>query len=356
MGCGGVIYEMLTIKLCVARTDEEIFTLEAWTKAFNIKVPIYTELCHEFYSTYIFDEVCADDKLRTKKIIKFRLCGHSYNLNLLEFTRSDEHFNAREYWLRISRKEELHLSRSSASTIWNPVLRARHQDGYANVAWLIAKWMKRKGDGSQKESMIYCGQFITKLVRRQLTEEVLRSSSTLIYCRDLDSTTLRELIDSDGRLIPKVLELGVLRVAILRGPRPSMQDCTMECLSIWMLCTMFRWMELTTLYNVLMDGTYNPPGYDQQQDLGFIPSGNVVLSSTYVGKILGADQLLVILCYRYQESGIGYWILSMTISGSGVTFLPSPYQLVHVKFDFLLGMVSRVMRECSRMRDLVVEA
>ncbi|GKD83805.1 hypothetical protein Tco_1350644, partial [Tanacetum coccineum] len=59
------------------------------------------------------------------------------------------------------------------------------------------------------------------------------------------------------------------------------------------------------------------------QDLGFIPSGNVVLSSTYVGKILGADQLLVILCYRYQESGIGYWILSMTISGSGVTFLPS---------------------------------
>ncbi|GJX04295.1 putative reverse transcriptase domain-containing protein [Tanacetum coccineum] len=58
-----------------------------------------------------------------------------------------------------------------------------------------------------------------------------------------------------------------------------------------------------------------------RQDLGFIPSGNVVLSSTYVGKILGADQLLVILCYRYQESGIGYWILSMTISGSGVSIM-----------------------------------
>ncbi|GJW93001.1 hypothetical protein Tco_0172673 [Tanacetum coccineum] len=38
------------------------------------------------------------------------------------------------------------------------------------------------------------------------------------------------------------------------------------------------------------------------QDLGFIPSGNVVLSSTYVGKILGADQLLVILCYRIGVS------------------------------------------------------
>ncbi|GJW65498.1 hypothetical protein Tco_0117382 [Tanacetum coccineum] len=48
-----------------------------------------------------------------------------------------------------------------------------------------------------------------------------------------------------------------------------------------------------------------------RQDLGFIPSG----------KILGADQLLVILCYRYQESGIGYWILSMTISGSGVSMM-----------------------------------
>ncbi|GJX71254.1 protein BUD31 homolog 2 [Tanacetum coccineum] len=55
-----------------------------------------------------------------------------------------------------------------------------------------------------------------------------------------------------------------------------------------------------------------------EQDLVIYPDVNVVLSSTYVGKILGADQLLVILCYRYQESGIGYWILSMTINGAGV--------------------------------------
>ncbi|GJW81070.1 hypothetical protein Tco_0145045 [Tanacetum coccineum] len=59
-----------------------------------------------------------------------------------------------------------------------------------------------------------------------------------------------------------------------------------------------------------------------RQDLGFIPSGNVVLSSTYVGKILGADQLLVILCYRYQESGIGVdgrsYLLSGAIDGSEV--------------------------------------
>ncbi|GKD05111.1 hypothetical protein Tco_1180085, partial [Tanacetum coccineum] len=37
--------------------------------------------------------------------------------------RSDEHFNAREYWLSISREEGLHLSRSHASTIRKPILR-----------------------------------------------------------------------------------------------------------------------------------------------------------------------------------------------------------------------------------------
>nr|GEZ67121.1 hypothetical protein [Tanacetum cinerariifolium] len=78
----------------------------------------YTELYHEFYSTYKFDKVCADDELKTKKIIKFRLGGRAYSLTLLEFARrlglyqeaeldeegfnvyfegalcSDEHFNA----------------------------------------------------------------------------------------------------------------------------------------------------------------------------------------------------------------------------------------------------------------------
>ncbi|GJS87548.1 retrovirus-related pol polyprotein from transposon TNT 1-94 [Tanacetum coccineum] len=51
---------------------------------------------------------------------------------------------------------------------------ARHQNGYANVAWLIARWMKRKRAGTQKESQICCGQFISKIARmcRVLTEDV----------------------------------------------------------------------------------------------------------------------------------------------------------------------------------------
>nr|GEX63120.1 hypothetical protein [Tanacetum cinerariifolium] len=65
------------------------------------------------------------------------------------------------------------------------------QNRYANVAWLIARWMKRKG---------------------------------AVYCRYLDMSTLRELIDSESRLILEDLQLGVPRVGIPRPSRASMQD------------------------------------------------------------------------------------------------------------------------------------
>ncbi|GJY63668.1 hypothetical protein Tco_0465128 [Tanacetum coccineum] len=57
-----------------------------------------------------------------------------------------------------------------------------------------------------------------------LTEDVVRSLSAPIYCRDLDTTTLRDLIDSDGKLIPEDPQPGVPRVGIPRPPRASMQD------------------------------------------------------------------------------------------------------------------------------------
>ncbi|GJV43369.1 ribonuclease H-like domain-containing protein [Tanacetum coccineum] len=197
IGCDGEIDDMLRIKLREAESNEEIFTSVAWIRAFNIKEPIYSELCREFYSTYEFDEVYADDELQTKKIINFRLGGRAHSLTLLEFARKLGLYHAE-----------------------------RHQNGYVNVAWLIARWIKRKGAGTQKESQICYGQFITKLARklRVLSDEVLRSLSALIYCRDLDTTTLRELIDFEGRLIPKDPQPGVPRVGILRPLRASMQD------------------------------------------------------------------------------------------------------------------------------------
>nr|GEX35504.1 hypothetical protein [Tanacetum cinerariifolium] len=120
LGCDGEIDEMLRIRFHEAGSNKEIFASVAWIRAFNIDEQIYAELCHEFYSTYEFDEVCVDDELKIKKIINFKLGGRGHNLTLLEFARrlglyhvdeldeegfdvyfqgglcSDEHFNAQE--------------------------------------------------------------------------------------------------------------------------------------------------------------------------------------------------------------------------------------------------------------------
>ncbi|GJW18946.1 hypothetical protein Tco_0026382 [Tanacetum coccineum] len=233
IGYGEEIDNMLKISLKEAESNEEIFFFVAWVRSFNICEPIYPELCREFYATYKFDEVCADDELQSKKIINFRLGGRAHSLTLLEFARrlglyhadeldeegfdtyfqgglrSDENFNTREYWERISINRDLHLSRSSITSVRFPILR------------VIAKWIKRKGARSQKDSQICCGQFISKIVgkSRVLTNETICTLSTPVYCRDLDRTTLRELIDSEDRLIPEILVDDVPRVAAQRAPR-----------------------------------------------------------------------------------------------------------------------------------------
>nr|GEZ37774.1 zf-CCHC domain-containing protein/DUF4219 domain-containing protein/UBN2 domain-containing protein [Tanacetum cinerariifolium] len=106
------------------------------------------------------------------------------------------------------------------------MLEAKHQNGYVNVAWLMAKWLKRKGVKSQRDSMICDGQFITRIAKRMvlLIDEVLNSLSASTYCRALDATTLRELFDSKGRLIAEDPVPEVPRLAMPRDPCPSMQD------------------------------------------------------------------------------------------------------------------------------------
>nr|GEY52535.1 hypothetical protein [Tanacetum cinerariifolium] len=131
MGCDEEIDDILRIRLCKAGSDEEIFTLVAWMRVLNINELIYAEFCHEFYSTCEFNKVCADDELQTTKIVKFRLGGRAHSLTLLEFSqrlglyqavkledegfnvyfegalRSDEHFNAQEYWMgRVEIRQE----------------------------------------------------------------------------------------------------------------------------------------------------------------------------------------------------------------------------------------------------------
>ncbi|GKC23487.1 hypothetical protein Tco_1025637, partial [Tanacetum coccineum] len=341
-GCSREAKSCYNSSLKEAQTEEEVFFSMAWVRAFNIRKPIYPELCCEFYATYEFDEVCADNELQSKKIISFRLGGRAHSLTLLEFARrlglyhadeleeegfdtyfqgglrSDENFNAREYWERISLDRDLHLSRSSITSVRFPILRVlhkmityglcqrttgyekiqrndlwllsmfedRHQNGYANVAWVIAKWMKRKGAGSQKDSQICCGQFISKIARksRVLTEEIIRSLSTPVYCRDLDRTTLRELIDSEDRLIPDILVDDVQRVAAqraLRVQRASMQDLyermgsmeiRQEAIERMEYRQSYHWdryqgvfEHMAGVYSVPLQGAYNPPGYAQPQ-------------------------------------------------------------------------------------------
>ncbi|GKE31006.1 hypothetical protein Tco_1450328 [Tanacetum coccineum] len=216
------IEDMLRIRLRQAGSDDEIFIS--------------------------FDEVCADDELQSKKIIKFRLGGRAHNLTLLEFARrlglyqaveleeegfnvyfegglrNDDHFNAQDYWMtgydKIQKNDLWLLS----------MFDARHQNGYANVAWIARK----------------C---------RVLTEDVIMSLSALNYCRDLDTITLRDLIDSEGKLIPEDPQPGVPRVGIPRPHRASMQD----------LYDRMVFEHMAGVYSVPLQGSYNPPGYAQLQ-------------------------------------------------------------------------------------------
>nr|GEY47584.1 hypothetical protein [Tanacetum cinerariifolium] len=219
MGCDGEIDDMLRIRVREVESEEEIFTSVVWIRALNINEPVYAKLCYEFYSTYEFDEVCADDELQSKKIIKFRLAGRAHSLTLLEFARRLGLYQALELEEMFTFKEESHFYYQEADF---------EGDLQNDHLWFISEddWMKRKGAGTQKESQICCGQFISKLARkcRVLTEDVVRSLSALIYCRDLDTTTFRDLVATDGKLIPEDPQPRVFRVAIPRPQRASMQD------------------------------------------------------------------------------------------------------------------------------------
>ncbi|GJS84686.1 gag protease polyprotein [Tanacetum coccineum] len=254
MGCGEEIDGMLRINLCEAGNYEEIFTSVAWVRAFNINEPVYSKLCHEFYSTYEFDEVCVNDELKTKKMIKFRLGGRAHSLTLLEFSRrlglyhakeldeegfdvyfqgglhSEEHFNAQEYWLSISREENLSLSRSHAATIRNLILRVLHKMITCGLCQRPTGRRENELVLRERESMICCGQFITKIARkaRVLSDEDLheRMGSMDIRQGAIEKMAYRQSYHWDRYV--EVFE------------------------------------HMVGVYSVPLQGAYNPPGYDQQ--------------------------------------------------------------------------------------------
>ncbi|GJZ89192.1 retrotransposon ORF1 [Tanacetum coccineum] len=202
--CGNAIEDVLEVRVNEMGSNEVLFRSVAGKRTFDINESIYTELCHEIYATFEFDKAVANDELMTKKAIKFRLCSKAYAMSILDFAkrlglRNDDDFSADQYWLNISSEEISTLSRSSAKTIRKPVLKANHQNGYANVTWIA----KRLGI---------------------LSDEVLNGLSAPTYCRTLDAKILRELIGSNGRLIPEEIAHSIPRVATPRAPRPTTSD------------------------------------------------------------------------------------------------------------------------------------
>ncbi|GJS60751.1 hypothetical protein Tco_0655535 [Tanacetum coccineum] len=69
ISCAEEIENMLEIKVYEAGSREEIFNSEAYRRVFDINEPIYTELCHEFYSTYDFDEIAKRLGILTNEVL-----------------------------------------------------------------------------------------------------------------------------------------------------------------------------------------------------------------------------------------------------------------------------------------------
>ncbi|GJT40937.1 hypothetical protein Tco_0940802, partial [Tanacetum coccineum] len=82
-----------------------------------------------------------------------------------------------------------------------------------------------------------------------LIEDVVKSLSAPIYYRDLDTITLRDLIDSEGRM--EIRHEAIERMEYRQSYHWDMYQGVFE--------------HMAGVYSVLLQGAYNPPGYAQQQ-------------------------------------------------------------------------------------------
>ncbi|GJY19848.1 hypothetical protein Tco_0392414 [Tanacetum coccineum] len=189
-------------------------------------------------------------KLGGEVLISMNLFTPSYVMN----------FTPPTSLMRISSEEELHLSRSLASTIRSPILRVLQK--------MITYGLCQRTTGMAKRM-------------RLLTDEVLNGLSALTFCRALDATTLRELVDSNGRLIAEDPAPGVPRVAMPKPSRTSMQDLydrmgnmeirqgvlermtDRQSYQFDKYARVFEYM--VGQHGVPLQGAYAPPGYHEEQ-------------------------------------------------------------------------------------------
>ncbi|GJW42723.1 hypothetical protein Tco_0071522 [Tanacetum coccineum] len=214
MGCAKTIEEMLEIKVIEVGGNEEVFSSEAWRRAFDINEPIYMELCHEFFSTFESNEEFSRHLGLYKRE---EILEEGFEVYFQGGLRDDNYFDANEYWTKISTEDQLRLTigydKIQRNEPWLlSMFEDRNRERYANVAWVIA--------------------------------------------RSLDATNLRELIGPVGKLIAEDPTPEILMFSIPRPPRPSLQYLTDR---------MGHMEHMDGHYEVQLDGDYAPPSYDEQQ-------------------------------------------------------------------------------------------
>ncbi|GJR35499.1 hypothetical protein Tco_1211183 [Tanacetum coccineum] len=159
-----------------------------------------------------------------KKAIKFRLCGKAHSLSILDFAkrlglynnaevqeyrfetyfirglRNDDNFSADQYWLNISSKEALTLSRSSVKTIRKHVLRVLQKMityGLCQRTTDYDRVDEEKGSWNTERKL---------------------DMMWIVYDEYYEETC------SNGRLIPEEIIPTIPRVVTPRAPHPTTSD------------------------------------------------------------------------------------------------------------------------------------
>ncbi|GJX79685.1 hypothetical protein Tco_0327834 [Tanacetum coccineum] len=246
MGCAETIEEMLKIKVIEMGGNEKVFSFEAWRRAFDIRESIYTELCHEFFSTFEFDKEVTGEELTTKKII------------------------------RISGEDQLRLYRSATQTIRSPIMIVLQK----MITYGLFGKEERYGYTRREYDCLWAVYDEDCEEVQLLADDVLDGLIAPILCRSLDATTLKELISHDRRLIIEDQALGFLRFAIPRPSCSTLQDLSdrmgrieirqgvLERTSYRQLYHSDRYASVFEYmagdYEVQLAGDYAPQDYDEQ--------------------------------------------------------------------------------------------
>nr|GEX10702.1 hypothetical protein [Tanacetum cinerariifolium] len=143
--------------------------------------------------------------------------------------------------------------------------------------------LRKKGVGTQRESLTCCGQFVTRIAKRlgKLSDEVLNGLSAPTYYRPLDANALRELIGSNGRLIPEEFAPSIPIMTTLRAPRRTTYDLydkigqlesrlgeieRMTCRQSYHSDRYARVLEhIAAHYGLTLRDPYDPPSYFEQE-------------------------------------------------------------------------------------------